>query len=898
MNIRNFLVNKKSAFTFALGFLILLLSNHSSNAQALPQKFALKKSGLELERPIRIGAFYDVAASRSAVFGHESGSLEAWVYPLKILDEFELSFQIDGFPATFKALDNPVSINVRPEATILTYAFPAFIVKQIIFAPVDDPGIVMLLDIKSKQPLTVTASFKPKLKLIWPAGLSGGYVYYDAQEHLYYLTEDSERYVGIVGSPQGSDASVGDFKEPPRVTSNQMSIHVSAEQSKSSYIPIVIAGSTQGMGPAKAAYDKLINSVETLYEKNVAYYARLQEETVSVTTPDERLNKAFAWAKVGMNKGLVTSPTGTGLVAGYSASGDTERPGFAWYFGRDSLWTTFALNSSGDFKSARTALALLKQLQRADGKIPHETPQIASLVNWFTAYPYAWRSADATPLYVIASADYWRTSGDTKFLRENWESILKAYRFSAATDTDANGLIENTTFGHGWVEEGKLSRQHEEIYLQGIWVEASRRMVELAEEIGDSSIATTARANAERARAAMEQIYWLPQREFYGFATRPSPEATGVTTAPAVVQSKKAPTAESGTTRLVEEDTVFPAVPLWSHSLEESRAQKQLDHLGISRLATDWGARGISDASPLYNPYAYHSGAVWPLFTGWVSVGAYAYGRPHIGFQALMSNALLTETNTLGYVTEVLSGDYNVAFPGSAHHQIWSEAMIVTPTLRGLFGIEASAGGRELRIAPQLPAQWNEAAVRNIPAGSARYDFSFQRSAGQIKIVLAKRVLKDAVLAAATKLTLAPAFPLDARIHNVTVNGRQTKFEIKRAGDVQSAEVKIDAVQPSLEVVFKYDEGTDVSIDIETLKPGSEGTGLRIISARSDADALHLVLEGRGESSYTLNLRTPRIVSEVGDVKLDAHKRLIVTFKGPPESYQRRELTIPLSRRK
>lgn len=859
-----------------------LLWCSTAGAQTLPQKFVLNKSGLELERPIRMGAFYDVTAPKSAIFGHESGALEAWVYPLKILDQFELSFEIDGFPATFKALDNPVNINVRPEATILSYAHPLFTVKQIIFAPVDESGVVILLDIKTKLPLTVTASFAPKLKLIWPAGMSGGYVSWDSSEHLYYLTEDSERYAGIVGSPLASESSRGDFREPARTPSTQMNIHVTADQAKSNYIPIVITGSTAGMTPAKATYDKLVNSLQALYEKNVAYYSQLQEETVSVTTPDERLNRAFAWAKVGMNKGLVTSPTGTGLVAGYSASGETERPGFAWYFGRDSLWTTFALTSSGDFKSTRTALALLKQLQRADGKIPHETPQVASLVNWTTAYPYAWRSADATPLYVIASADYWRNSGDEKFLKENWESILKAYRFSAATDTDANGLIENTNFGHGWVEEGKLSKQHEEIYLQGIWVEASRKIAELADEMGDSSIATVARANAERARNAVEQNYWLTKQEFYAFATKPA----------ATPNPSPSPSPENS--RVVEEDTVFPSVALWGRVLEEDRAQKQIDHLGSANFASDWGTRGLSDASSLYNPYAYHNGAVWPLFTGWVSVGAYAYGRPHVGFQSLMSNALLTETNALGYVTEVLSGEFNVAFPGSAHHQIWSEAMVVTPVLRGLFGIEASAGGKELRIAPQLPVDWNEASVRSIPAGDARFDFSFQRSVGQAKFVVARHAEKSIPV----KLTLAPAFPLDARIRSVTVDGKQANFEIKRRGDVQLAEVRVDGPQSSVEVIFKYDEGGDVSVDIETLKPGSESSGLRIVSARAIDNALKLVLDGRGGSSYALNLRTPHVVNVVEGVRLVTPQRLVVTFDGPTDTYQRRELILPLKSKK
>ena len=45
--------------------------------------------------------------------------------------------------------------------------------------------------------------------------------------------------------------------------------------------------------------------------------------------------------------------------------------------------------------------------------------------------------------------------------------------------------------------------------------------------------------------------------------------------------------------------------------------------------------RLLSDRSELYDPLSYHYGSVWPLFTGWASMAAYRYGRPHVGYQAL-----------------------------------------------------------------------------------------------------------------------------------------------------------------------------------------------------------------------------------------------------------------------
>src|SRR5207302_2902768 len=310
-------------------------------------------------------------------------------------------------------------------------------------------------------------------------------------------------------------------------------------------------------------------------------------------------------------------------------------------------------------------------------------------------------------------------------------SVVSAYRFSAATDTDGNGLIENTNVGHGWVEGGALSPPHEEMYLQGLWVAASHAVADLAAVMNDSSLASTAAAAAERARGAMERAYWQPDRGFYAFATAlPRSSAAQAEAGPNRARRQDRLNALRDA-RLIDEDTVLPAVPLWFGTARDDRAQSEIDHLGAAAIATDWGQRLLSNSSALYDPLSYHYGSVWPLFTGWTAMGAYTYGRPHVGFQALMANALQTQTGALGYVTELLSGDFATPFGRSSHHQIWSEAMIVTPTLRGLLGIEALDGGRTLRFAPALPATWDHVEARGVHVGASRYDLRFERSAGR-----------------------------------------------------------------------------------------------------------------------------------------------------------------------
>ncbi|MEA2174123.1 MAG: hypothetical protein QOD00_1715 [Blastocatellia bacterium] len=875
---------------------------------AMPvQKFTLEKSGLELERRSQAGTFFDVVGHQSALFGYEHRAAEAWVYPMKILDDFDLAFQIEGYAQEFRATDLLTRINVRPEATIFTYSHAAFTVRQIIFAPVDEPGIIMLLDVESVLPMTVTVSFRPRLKLSWPAGLMTGNLGWDEKQLVYYITEETRRFAGVIGSPSARDISVMPYQEEPRDVPARFRIEVPAASLKSNFIPIVIAGSVDGRDKAKAAYDRMLAGAQSLYEKNVAYYARLENETTSIRTPDERFDKAFSWAKVGVDKGLATNPfMGTGLLAGFRTSGDSERPGFAWFFGRDAMWTSFAINSYGDFASTRTALEFIKKFQREDGKIPHEISQSASLIPWFTAYEYPWASADATPLYVIGHADYWRATGDLDFLKANWDSILKAYRFSEATDTDSNHLIENTKFGHGWVEGGPLRPAHEEIYMQGLWIEASRAVAEMAALMKDTSTASRARANAEATRAAMEQTYWLADRGFYAFSTRlPSTETQTADPGPnrAVRQARMD---ELNGARLIDEDTVLPAVPLWWRTMQDERAQAQLDHLGSGRMATDWGARIISNESKLYDPLSYHYGSVWPLFTGWASMGAYRYGRPHIGYQALMANSLLTYSSALGYVTELLSGDFNAPFGRSSHHQVWSEAMVITPAMRGLLGIEVTGGGKELRFAPAIPANWNEVEARKVSAGNSQYDLKLTRAQGRMTINVTLAVVsisrdsgpKDNPRA----FIIAPAFPLDARIRSVLVNGRAAKFEIQRTGDVQQAVVKIEPSSISTDIVYNYEEGTDVYLEPDDLTPGAQSEGLRILRSRADANALRLTLEGRGGRSYKLHIRTPYQPVEIdgATVKTDARAdpQLTVAFDGPTEAYARRELIIPLRRKR
>jgi len=880
-------------------------------------RFDIPSSGLRLERPTRTGAFVDVVGRRAAFVGYEHRGLEAWVYPMKLLDDLRLGFTIEGYPLEIPGDDVLARIAATPEQTTFTYAHSVFTVRQITFAPVDEAALVVLLDIESSLPLRVTASFRPRLRLMWPAGLQTGNVGWNAAARLYEITEETGRFAGVVGSPLAREGSLMPYQEEPRDVPVQFTIDPAA--GAGSLIPIVIAGSVTGAADARAVYTRVLDNIPALLHGNAEHYRRLVDDTLNIDTPDDRLDSAFRWAKVGVDKGVATNPLlGTGLLAGFRTSGDSERPGFAWFFGRDALWTTLALDGYGDVTAARAALEFLRGFQREDGKIPHEISQSASLIPWFTKFTYPWASADATPLYIVACADYWRVTADAEFIRTAWPSIVKAFRFSAATDTDGNGLIENTKVGHGWVEGGALYPPHEEIYLQGVWIAALDAVGELAAgPMGEPGLSEEATRLRERTKQSIESTYWLAQPEAYAYATKLRRSERIVAEPGPALERRQARLDAIAGERLYDERTVLTAVPLWWGVLADEHAQHEIDSLGGNALATDWGHRILSNTSALYDPLSYHYGSVWPLFTGWASVGAYRYGRAQVGYQALMANALLDRSNALGYVTELLSGDRQAPFGRSSHHQIWSEAMVVSPVVRGLLGLDWTRGrdGLTVSLRPQLPADWDSMRVSDIPAGRRRLDATFERTTGMRRFTLTPREATDSrgiglqpdsagvnPTQPDVRLVLTPALPLDARVRSVSINGRAARFAVDKQGDSQFVRIDVGPIAAAATVAVTLDEGTEVFRGIDAAPAGESNRGLRIIRARATGSTLSLLAEGLAGERYSIDVRTPRqigvlphgvtIVRDAATVP-DA-QRLEVSFEGTAGEYLRREIDIPL----
>jgi hypothetical protein len=224
--------------------------------------------------------------------------------------------------------------------------------------------------------------------------------------------------------------------------------------------------------------------------------------------------------------------------------------------------------------------------------------------------------------------------------------------------------------------------------------------------------------------------------------------------------------------------------------------------------------------------------------------------------------------------------------------------MVVTPLVRGLLGLDVTrtaADGAVLTVAPQLPADWRDLTIRNIVVGRGealtRFDAHVEQNPGL-------RVFEVTRRGAPIRLIISAALPLDARVREVTVNGRRVNPRERTIGDVRFVDVQLDAESERADVRFRVHDGTSVYRPIGAVSAGASSEGLRILRARADASGLLLRLEGRAGRRYPIRIRTSRpfgrlpdgvrrIADTTGDTALE------VAFEGPGD-YVRRDVVVPL----
>jgi len=831
--------------------------------------FALERSAIGLGRPARAQNPFDQLGRRFAVLGFESGTFEAWAYPLKLVRNFSFSFLLGSSTVPIEGGDIVRWIHVEPAVTSLTFTYQSFTVKAHFVASVSEPGAVILLEVDAVEPLTVVCSFLPVLQPMWPAGLGGQYAYWDNDLKAYLLSEPTRSNHGFLGSP----AAQGISYTPAHMLSDvpsQFKVEVPDPKAAAGrFIPIVLAGGKGRREEVRAVYAKLIADPGAVYRDAREHFRRLREGTLRIRTPNRDLDLALEWAKVAYDNLLVDNPDlGRGLVAGLGVSGTSGRPGFGWFFGTDAYLNSLSLNSLGATGISRDALAFTQKWQRKDGKMAHELTQAAGYLDWWRDYPYGYIHGDTSPYYVVAVHDYIRHSGDVEFLKASWPSVVRAYGWSQATDENEDGLMDNARAGLGALEFGALTGIETDVYLAAVWAKACLAMGELAAVMGDKRLEENARLAAGKALQAFDAKFWDGPNGQYSYAFT-----------------------KDG--RLVPEITPWSAVACFWHLGPRERSVQTLARIASADLVADWGVRMLSTRSSLYEPLNYNYGAAWPFLGGWVSAALFGHGFVQAGHAVLVATARHTFDNNLGAVTELYSGAQNIWPAEAVSHQGFSTGGVVFPLVRGLFGLEGDAVRRAVRFAPRFPANWANVRAQDFRVGGQAFTFAYEREAGQL------RVKASSAAGARFKLEFAPLLGPGTRVIGATLNGKPVPWS-DEAGEGGSSLY----VQPRVVAELTGEDTLEITFEPvpEVLPPdvvtrtGDVDRGLKVVKVEFLDGQLKVILDGRAGESFGLAIFQADKIISVEDAQLDRGLLTVRFPDGEPGTFVRRVVTLGLKK--
>ncbi len=798
----------KRGLRLLIGMLAMAASAGAQVSLEATPRFVLAQSDLAIRQPAQPDHPFTVTGATGAILGLQSGSVEIWELPTKVLTGLRLTAELDGYPVPIDLTAHAAEIEVQPDHTSITYSHAAITVRQHMFVPAGAAngatGAQVFFEIDAIKPAVVTISFEPSMVQQWPApqfGRPSASWVQMGSGGAYVLSTDNPAIFGMVAMPQALPGIMAPYQERPQGFPLQFKVRFDPAKDRAKYFPLLTAvseGGEKNSSASVAAMERRIAgkaaALPSVYKETQHFYEHFFAERLTVKTPDPMLDKALQWAEIAIEQSKVTTAGETGLVAGWYPSFDSTRPGFGWYFGRDTLWSMYAIDSYGDRALGKQALEFLAKRQRSDGKMMHEFSLTAAgltgEMQW-SNFGYEYAAADATPLFLMAIEDYVRVTGDMDFLRAHWDGVKRAYAFERSHDSDGDGVYDNSE-GTGWVEQWAAGQPHQELYLAALDENAARTMVTMAGWMHDAELAARAKTDAEHIAGVVAT--YRQSDGTYAF-------------------SKNKDASFDKTL------SVYPSVAMWTSAAALPGPGPMLSQWSGSHFATDWGVRAVGDTQAVFDPMAYHQGTVWPLFTGWASMAQYRGGRPLAGYTALMQNVGLTWAQDPGFVTEVLSGAFFQPLGRSSSHQLWSSAMTLTPAVRGLFGVDVDALARRLKVSPHLPATWDGAELRGVRIGEDLFTVTMRRERG--------RMIVTADAGHETVLCL---------------NGGASASCEEKPARQHRAEIALPAVE--------------IGMAAQPLPlPGAATRRARVTDEVYEADGAHLTVEGEGGAVIEFALR-------------------------------------------
>jgi glycogen debranching enzyme len=474
------------------------------------------------------------------------------------------------------------------------------------------------------------------------------------------------------------------------------------------------------VGDTKDETIKLLNNsfknTLALIEKRKNRMENLLQETI-VKTENKRFDRALMWAKLSMDA-LIMNQVTKGIFAGL--------PWFNNYWGRDSFISLAgATLVTGKFEEAKMILASFAAYQETDDK----SKNYGRMPNIITTTHKSYNTADGTPRFVIAALDYFKCSGDNKFVKYIFPVIERSISGTLKYHTDKNYFLIHED-AETWMDavgpDGPWSpRGNRANDIQALWYQQLISGVEFAKVLGKyklqykwTKIAEKLQKNFRREFVSSDQNFVYDHLKFDG------------------TQDKQ-----------IRPNQIF-CTPLL---IDELRA-KILKNV-ITNLTSVHGVLSLYPYDENFHPYhqyspyyvkdaAYHNGVIWTWLSGSVISELCNFDKQEMAYQItddLVQQIL--DRGAIGTISELLDavpreGEREPRLSGT-FSQAWSLAEFIRNIYQDYFGVRIDFDKQRIvKLNPRLPKDFGNVHAR-IKLGDESFIFSV-KDGNQYKIITDK----------------------------------------------------------------------------------------------------------------------------------------------------------------